>query len=485
MIVGVDIGTQSLKVVVTDGALRPLGRAARAYAPSFPRPGWAEQDPLLWEKALAPAITEALAAADVAAGEVRALGLAGQLDGCVAVDEAGRPLAPCLIWMDRRATAQCEGIPAELVRERAGVVLDASHMAAKIRWLETHLAPVRPACYHQPVSYMVERLTGRRVLDHGLASTTMLYGLGARTLDPELLRLFAIRPESLPAIADAACPAGPLTRKGVALTGLPEGTPVAVGTGDDFAMPLGAGIAAPGRLLVGLGTAEVVGALHPEPLIDARGLVETHAFPGGLYFIENPGWLSGGAVAWLCWMLGVASPAELDRLAEAVPPGAEGVTFLPALAGAMAPEWRAEARGCFYGLTPAHGQGHLARALLEGCAFAMYDVLRRLQEMGLAIEALRLVGGAARSRVWARIRADLAGLPVERAKETDASPLGAALLAAVAAGIERDIAKASARLGGIAERIQPDSATRPAYLQAHERYLHLFDSLRPVFGKPA
>ncbi len=362
--------------MVLDDGLGLLGKATVGYEPHYPRPGWAEQSPELWEDALGRAIATALAAADVAPAEVRALGIAGQLDGCLAVGNDGEPLGPCIIWMDRRAESEAEAVPAADLRRITGVTRDATHMAAKIRWLKREALDLyRAARFHQPVSYMVERLTGEQVFDHGLASTTMLYSLRDRDYERGLLEAFEIERGELPAIAEAESGAGILTPQGAALSGLPAGITVAVGTGDDFSTPLGAGLVAPGRVACVLGTAEVVGALDEQARIDPDGLVETHSFAGGHFYVENPGWLSGGALAWLLPLLGLADFAELDRRAAAVAPGAEGVTFLPALSGAMAPEWIAAARGCFYGLTPAHGQGHMARAVLEGCAFAMRDVV--------------------------------------------------------------------------------------------------------------
>jgi xylulokinase len=497
VILGIDVGTQSLKAVVLGPELELLGQAASGYQPAFPRPGWAEQDPRLWEDALAPTIARALEAAGLKPDAVAALGVAGQLDGCIAVDEACRPLAPCLIWMDRRAAAELAGaelagIDAEALRRTTGVMLDATHMAAKIRWLERHLEDARPARYHQPVSYLVARLTGAHVFDHGHASTTMLYGLEEGGFDPALLAAFGIDAAELPELAEAASLAGTLTAEGAAMTGLPAGLPVAVGTGDDFSTPLGGGLVAPGRFACVLGTAEVVGALHPAPLVDPGGLVETHGYPAGGYFIENPGWLSGGALAWFRETFGIESFAALDSLAAAVPPGAEGLTFLPALSGAMAPEWYAGARGCFYGLTPAHGAGHMARAVLEGCAFAMRDVAERLVELGVALDSILLLGGGAKSDLWAGIRADLTGiradltgLPVERPAVADTSPLGAAMLAAVAAGLQPDLTACARLLGGGSATIAPDPGKRAAYDAAYGAYRRLFDSLRPLFETEA
>jgi len=147
----------------------------------------------------------------------------------------------------------------------------------------------------------------------------------------------------------------------------------------------------------------------------------------------------------------------------------------------MAPEWIAAARGCFYGLTSAHGCGHLARAVLEGCAFAMRDVLHRLQEMEVAVGSILLLGGGARSRLWAQIRADLTGLPVVVPAVVDASPLGAAVLAAVAAGLQPDLLEAARRVATEAATIEPHPGCRQAYDEAYGTYRKLFDSLRPMF----
>jgi xylulokinase len=437
----------------------------------------------LWEAALGPAIAAALDEAGTRPSAVRGLAICGQLDGCLPVDDRGRPLGPCLIWMDRRAEAEMAGIPGDLVRRRTGIQTDPGHMAAKIRWLAgREPAAAGPARYHQPVSYMVERLTGAAVVDPALASTTMLCALGERRWDAALLDLFAIEAATLPRIADAWSAAGVVHADGAALSGLAAGTPVAVGTGDDFSTALGAGIVAPGPVSVGIGTGEVVGAVHPEPLIDADGLVETHAYPAGGYFIENPGWLGGGSVAWLVSVLGLDGPGEVDALAAEAPPGADGVLFLPALNGAMTPRWRPAARGCFYGLASAHGRVHLARAVLEGCAFAMRDVVLRLDRMGVATDPVMLLGGGARSEVWRQIRADAIGRPVMTPRHVDTSPLGAAMLAGVASGIFAGPAEAASLLGSGGEWCRPDPRARAAYEDSYAAYRRLFDTLEPMFA---
>lgn len=482
MIIGIDIGTQSAKAVVADETLNVLGSASHAYAVSYPKPGWAEQDPHLWEAALGPVIEAALKDADVSKDSITALGLAGQLDGAVATDAKGEPLHPCLIWVDKRAADIMADIPTDKIRAINGIVADPSHMAAKIVWLKQALGEAAAnAHYHQPTSWLVARLTGERVLDHGHASTTMLYDLKSKTWSEELLAAFGISAAELPRIDDSFASAGKLSPEGAAITGLPVGISVAVGTGDDFSNPLGAGLARPGQLACCLGTAEVVGALDNAPKIDHSGLLQTLGYPTGHYFIENPGWLSGGSVEWAVSILGFDNPAHLDLAAQSVPLGSDGVLFLPTLGGATAPEWIASARGCFYGLTPAHDRHHMARAVLEGCAFAMRDVADRLHEMQVPLESLLLLGGGARSDLWAQIRADLSGLPVIVPDVADTSPVGAAVLAAVAGGYHGDVTSATAAIGGTRKTFAPNPALKAAYDNAHGAYRRLFHALKPIF----
>ena len=492
MIIGIDIGTQSLKAVIVDHNMRVLGNAAYRYAPRFPQPGWVDQDPTLWEKGLRVAVASALDNAGVASDEIQALGVAGQLDGCLPVDRDGRAMHSCLIWMDRRAERELtalQGIDAKGLRRITGVTMDASHMAAKIRWFLKNLSESRNAvCFHQPVSYMVSRLTGAHVIDHAVASTSMLYSLEKGDYDPRLLNVFSLDRSQLPQIKEAWDPAGEISAEGSALSGLPQGIPVAVGTGDDYATPLGAGIIKPGRMACVLGTAEVVGALDSSPKIDHQGLVETHRYFGGSYFIENPGWLSGGALEWFVNTFRLKGVEEMVRLAEAAPAGCEGLLFLPALSGAMAPQWVESARGCYYGLTPAHGTAHLARAVLEGCAFAMRDVLERLQSMEVPVRSIVLLGGGAKSSLWAQIRADISRVPVSVPSQLDTSPVGAAMLASVAANIQPSlescamlVADTEAEPAGQKD-MNPDPAKSKIYDAAYIDYHRLFNSLRPMFN---
>lgn len=484
LVVGLDLGTQSLKAVVCDAAIAVLGQHAVGYPTQYPEPDRAEQDPRTWEAALGPAIAGALAQAGAPPDAVAAIAIAGQLDGCVAVDASARPLHPALIWQDRRAVAEAARVAAPRMFALTGQVADAGHMAPKLAWLSR--ACPGAARFHQPVSYLVERLTGTAAIDPALASTTMLLELATARWAQELLDAFEVTPDQLPSLRPAWDVAGRLTAEGARLTGLPAGLRVAVGTGDDFAAPLGAGVIAPGPIVCAIGTAEVVGALAHSPVLDRAGepMVETHAYPTGAFFVENPGWMSGGAVRWAARLLGVSGDAEFDALAATAPPGAGGVTFLPALAGAMTPVWRPHARGTLHGLAAGHDRAHVARAVLEGLAFAARDVVVRLGELGLPAREVLLLGGGAQSRVWAQIRADVLGLPHQVAARPDATPIGAAMIAAVAAGIAPDLATLAALAPPPSATFSPDVAAGQRATLAYGRYQRLVAQLAPLATSP-
>ncbi len=477
LLLGLDLGTQSVKAVVCDERLAVRGQDFASYVTILPAPDQAEQDPAAWERALAPAIAGALAAAGARAGDIAAMAIVGQLDGCIPVSASGAAIQRALIWQDRRASAQAARVDAADVFARTGQIADASHMAPKIAWLREH--GVTAARFHQPVSYLVERLTGEAVIDPSLASTTMLLDLATARWSQPLLDAFGISASELPAIRDTCAIAGVLTADGAALTGLPAGTRVAVGTGDDFANVLGAGVTTAGTLVCAVGTAEVVGVLSPTPVLDrvaAEPLVETHLFPGGGYFVEHPGWLAGGAVRWAAGLFGL-DDRSFDMIAAQAPPGANGLMFLPALAGAMTPVWRPHARGSLHGLSLSHGTADIARAVLEGLVFSTRDVANRLRAMGLAIDGAVLVGGGARARHWSQLRADALGIVHRTAANVDGSPLGAALIAAVAAGAYPDPATAARSIAAPTETFSPDPAARVALDEAYARYRSLGERL--------
>ncbi|HEX4359891.1 MAG TPA: FGGY family carbohydrate kinase [Pseudonocardia sp.] len=519
-VIGVDVGSQSVKGLLLDGAGRVRASAAAELKIAHPRPAEAEQDPDDWTSALATVVHGLVRTGGIDGGEVTALNLACQVDGVVAMDAAGTALAPAIIWLDRRAERQTEALLARVGADRlfaiTGLMPDSSHTAPKILWLREHLPEVyaRAAAFPPAAGYLLFQLTGVLALDHANASSSLLYDVTARAWSAELLAAAELSEPQLGAIHEATDVVGTLTPGAAADLGLSTRCRVLVGTGDDHAGSIGAGVIAPGPVADVTGTAEPVAVCAAEPVFDdglgaslaefdefdvgrpddavferggsdraakpgGAGLVETHAHAvPGRYLVENPGFVSGGSTLWLARnVLGVSQGEVLDLAGEA-PVGSDGLLFLPALSGSMAPRWNGRMRGVFAGLSMAHDRAALARSVLEGCGFALRDITDRFAALGLGTGEIHVVGGGGRCRTWMQIKADVTGRPVRAVDVPEATVLGAALLAAVAAGIFRDLDEAvrhSVRLA--AETYEPDPRAQAVYGDAYGRYRALFDGV--------
>jgi xylulokinase len=490
--IGCDVGSQSLKGILLDPSGQVLAEAAAAYEVDYPHPGWAQQDSLAWRTALAAVIREILARAAVRPSDIGMLGLAAQVDGLVAVDAQAEPLGPAIIWLDRRgarqAQALAEGTAADEIRRRTGLNVDASHVAPKILWLRDHQPHVfeRAAGLLLPGSALLAWLTGERLVDHANASSTLLYDISTREWSPGMLAATGIDGACLGRIAAAADVAGTLRPAAAEALGLTTATRVVVGTGDEHGAALGAGGIRPGIVIDITGTAEPVCVAATSAIIDETGLVETHGHADPrVWLVENPGFVSGGSVSWFTAAFGGgATAARLDAEATAgTAPGADGVTFLPTLSGATAPRWNDQARGVFAGLSLNHGRAHLYRALLEGCTFALRDIVDRLDAMGLGGDEIRVVGGGARSALWLQMKSDVTGRPVRVMAAEESTAVGAAMLAGVAAGTFTDLDEAVDRLAVLDPVVyEPSETTGSAYADAYGRYRALFDAVEPGFG---
>lgn len=502
-VVGCDVGSQGVKAVLLSVGGKLVGEASAGYAIEYPHPTWAEQPAEVWLTAIAQAVGALRATTGVAPEHIRAIGLDAQVDGVVAVDAAGKPLRPAIIWMDRRAVSQCDAVanaadPFHLF-QISGLNLDPSHVAPKIRWL----AENEPDHYEQaahfllPGSYVGYHLTGEMAVDYSNASSTLLMDVRRREWSPELCARFDIPTNRLAPIRPATDVLGRLRPASAAQLGLSAQTLVTVGSGDEHAACLGAGVVRPGLVCDIAGTAEPVCAASPGPAFDSTGLVETHCHADpDLWLLENPGFVSGANYRWFRDQfapLEVAAASErgldpydlLNDLAASMPPGSEGLILLPCLMGAMAPTWNASARGTFFGFTLAHRREHFVRAVLEASAYAVRDITDQMRRMGLPLALMRVVGGGARSRLWRQIKADVTGLPVELPLTTETTALGAAMLALVGAGACGSLAQAVESVVRIVETIDPHPETQARYEDYYQLYRSAYFALLPVFEQAA
>jgi xylulokinase len=492
-VIGCDVGSQGTKAILLSTTGDYVGEAYEGYPIDYPHPLWAEQPVERWLDALTLAIRRLLSESGVAAHHVRALSLATQVDGVIPIDAAGQALHPAIIWMDRRASAQCERVRQnfddEQIFQLTGLNLDASHVAPKIRWLGDQQPEIyaRTAHFLLPGSYVAYALTGELGVDYSNASSTLLLDVHTKTWSAIMSSAFGIDLNRLAPLGAATATLGKLRPNVAESLGLSLETLVMIGCGDEHAACLGAGVTGPGIVGDIAGTAEPVCAASPEPAFDPTRLVETHCHADpDLWLLENPGFVSGGNYRWFRDQFAKGENyAALDAEAANIPPGAEALTFLPSLMGAMAPTWNESARGTFAGFTLAHTRGHFVRALLEGSAYAVRDITTQMQIAGIELRELRVVGGGAKSRLWNQIKADVTGLQVNVPEITETTALGAAFLALVGIGAYATLSEASEHIVKIRECIDPDPAAQSIYAEAYERYRQTYFATLPVFEEAA
>lgn len=483
-LLGLDVGSQSVKACVLDDAGERLAVASSPCALSVPAASWAEQDPRDWQQALIAATRSACEQAGVSAADELTVGLACQVDGVVASDAEHRALRPAIIWMDRRAAVQSAALAGRVGEQRlrslTGLNPDSSHSGPKAMWLrDNEPETYRAARWLSSVSaHLNGWLTGNVVHDHANASSSLLYDLQRREWSEELVEAAGLDPRQLPQIGVAHHAIGTLRPQVARQLGLGTGTVVVCGTGDDHGGTLGAGAVGPGALVDVTGTAEPVTAPSERLVIDPEGLVETHSHAAdGVILLENPGFVSGGSTAWLAQISGRTQP-ELLAAAQQAAIGSDGVVFLPALSGSMAPRWNDAMRGSFTGLSLGSGVEQLARAVVEGCAYALRDIVDRLEALGVDASELRVVGGGARSDLWLQIKADVTGRPVRRILGDCATSTGAAVLAGVGAEIFGDLDEAVERAVQLdPEPIVPIPGNVEAYGELYRHYRALYDTI--------
>ena len=490
---GFDLGTSSLKALVMDGAGRVVAGTSRAYPLSRPKPGWAEQQPEHWWRAAADALAE-LDARGVPLGRVASIGLSGQMHGLLLLDAEGKPVAPCHTWADARCEAEARFITRQVGVERlraiSGSAASTSATAAKLLWLRAHEPEHYAAARHLvlPKDYLRWRLTGAYATNPSDASGTLLCDVAAREWSAELLDALEIPANLLPPIVASAEVTGTLTGVAARELGLRAGVPVMAGGGDAECAALGLGLVGEsgdaGCGLATLGTAGQFSAVCSTPVIDAMGRMQTlcHVVPARWHLMTAI--LAGGsALAWLAGLLlpGRAQDDALDALlteAEREPPGARGLLFVPHLNGVRVPEMDSGVAGAFVGLRPEHTRATLTRAAVEGVALALRDGLVAARVLGLSIERVRLAGGVNRAALWARVQADVFGVPVEVGTTEDASALGAALLAAAGTGKIASLASGAAAGSYVTRTYQPNPGASTLYEELHARMTRTIAALR-------
>lgn len=498
-LMGIDVGTTGTRAVIVEPNGHVKGAATGEHQPMrMPRPGWAEQDPEDWWQAAIRAVRTALDTAGLSGADIAAIGLSGQMHGVTLLDKSNAVLHPALIWCDQRSQEQCDWITRRVGAQRLiELALNPAltgFSAPKLLWIRDHEPRVyeRAAHFLLPKDFVRLRLTGEFATDVSDASGTLLFDVAHRRWSKEILAELSIDPGLLPRAEESPEITGEITRQTAQLTGLKAGTPVVAGGGDQASSAVGNGIVLPGLTSATLGTSGVIFSYTDAPKLDPGGRIHTfcHAVPGKWHVMG----VTQGAGLSLRWFRDQLSPVEtgqagqggadaydlIVRQAEQIPPGSDGLLFLPYLMGERTPHLDPGARGMWFGLTAAHTRGHLIRSILEGVAFSLRDSLEIFRELTIPVEQIRASGGGSRSPLWRQIQADIYGKEVVTLTESEGSALGAALLAGVAAKAYGSVEESADAAIHVREHVAPDPRRSAVYEHLYQVYRSLYPATRDL-----
>jgi xylulokinase len=448
-----DLGTSGNKATLYSEEGAQVVSATVAYPTRYFNGTWAEQEPEAWWRAVCDSTRALLAEAAAAPSDIAAVALSGQMMGCTPVDKRGRALRPSILYCDQRATREADALLRQMpLREFYGICghrASASYTLEKLMWLRAN----EPDVFRQThktlcaKDYINGRLTGVLATDFSDASGTNAFDLNTFTWSERLLALAGIDGALFPDAVDSATVIGEVTPEAARATGLAAGTPVAAGGGDGSAAGVGVGCVRPGSAYNCLGSSSWIALTVEKPIVDAemRTMNWAHCVPG---YLHPSGTMqtAGSSFKWLAEQLcgeeaaaarsgGGSLYARIDDAVAAVPPGANGLLFLPYMLGERTPWWNTEARGAFVGLSLASTRADMMRAVMEGVAMNL-GLIADIFRAHVPIQEFTLIGGGARSAVWRQILADACGCPVRTlTSRAEATSMGAAIIGGVACGL--------------------------------------------------
>ena len=483
MYIGIDLGTSGVKSVLVDDEQRVIGSASAALEVSRPHDGWSEQDPRGWTDGIEKTFSALASAHAREMGAVRGIGLSGQQHGATLLDAADEPLRPCLLWNDTRAQTQAARLDTERVRALCGSIVFPGFTAPKTLWVAEHEPELyaRVAKVLLPKDYARLWLTGEHASDMSDASGTGWLDVARREWSDELLETSGIPREWMPRVIEGSAVSGTLRPEFARRHGLPEGVVVAGGGGDNAASACGMGTVAPGSAFVSLGTSGVLFASNASYLPNAESAV--HAFCHALPDTWHQMGVILAATDTLNWLAKLVdeTPATLTAPLEGTEPEPSETIFLPYLGGERTPINDASARAAFAGLGHASDRTALARAVLQGVAFAFRDSRDALAVAGTSLERAAAIGGGSQSGYWLQLIADVLGLPldVSAGGEVGAS-LGAARLGLIAAEGADPVAVCTPP--PIERTVEPNARHADAWEALHGRYRATYRALADARG---
>jgi xylulokinase len=498
-----DLGTTGNKASLYDAEGKLLGSSLSEYGTVFEHAGWAEQNPEDWWGAVCTSSKQLIQQTGIQKEDIACIVFSGQMMGCVPLDRYAKPLRNALIWADQRSVQQerwlSERITPEKVYRITGHRLSASYSLCKILWLRDH----QPEVYKNTFKFVhakdaiVARLTGNFVTDPSDASGMNLYDLEQGSWSAEIIEASRLEPSKLPDIRASTTVVGEVLPAIAEEVGLVSGTPVVIGGGDGCCAATGAGVIKEGRAYNYVGSSSWIALATDKPIYDPtmRTFTWAHLIPG-MFSPCGTMQAAGASYAWarnelaplevqLAKEQNVSSYELMNQSAESSPMGAKGLLYLPYLLGERSPRWNSKARAAFIGLDIRHTRADMIRSVLEGITLNLKIILDAFTTQGATIDAMRVIGGGAKGKLWNQIMADIYGVPVQRLNVLEeATSLGAAVAGGVGVGLYKDFSIVE-RMNPIISTVEPNPTTRETYTKLLKVFDSAYKALIPVYEELA
>ena len=499
-ILTIDVGTSSTKTALWTASGALVAETSQAYALNRPDPLRAEIDGNVWWDAVCATIHQVISHSHIDPNCVTGIGVDGVSWTLLPVDIDGDPLSPAMIWLDRRAEAETvflKSLPeaARLVNLAANPI-DPAYITPKLLWLKNHHLRIYEAAYQFLTSsgFIVARFTGEFTCDYTQAYGYHFFDIARARWDERAAELLGISLEKLPRLAACTDIAGILSAHAATQVGLPAGVPVITGGLDAAVGALGAGVTRVGQTNEQGGQAGGMAISLDHIVVEPRLIFSRHVLPG--QYLLQSGTVGGGSLGWFRDTLGQIESRESERLGTSMfdlfsqqvartPAGAHGLIFVPYMAGERTPLWNSHARGVFFGLSYKTTRGDMLRAIMEGCAFAVYDNFRIAEQTGAHVQECLGSGGATQSAVWCQIKADVYGKPFAVARRADGGEgghsLGLFALTAQAVGLCDDAGKCVEQLLSQRQVFEPSGERHAMYQDLFQVYLNVSRQLLSEF----
>lgn len=490
---GVDLGTSSVKIIVMDESGQVTASISKEYNVSYPKIGWAEQNPEDWWNATRDGIRDLLRVSDIDGTTVSGIGFSGQMHGLVLLDRDGIVLRPAILWCDQRTQEECDYLNNEIGRDKisqyTGNMALTGFTAPKLLWVKKHEKEIFARVAHVllPKDYIRYKLTGVYATDVSDASGMLMLDVKERKWSREMLAILDIKEEWLPRVYESFEVTGRLTKEAAECTGLTEETVVVGGAGDQSAGAVGTGVVENGILSVALGTSGVVFANSDNYEVDEANRLHSFCHSNGRWHQMGVMLSAASCLKW--WVEDINKDVEGDAfeklLSEAgeAPVGSRGLVFLPYLMGERTPYNNPDARGVFLGLNITSSRGDMTRSVLEGVCFGLRDSLEILKSLKIPVEAVRVSGGGSASQLWRQILADVFGVKVQIVNSKEGPAYGAAILAAVGCGLYRTVDEACKKLIKVKAAVDPIPENILEYDKVYRIYTGLYPILKDSFKK--